>query len=455
MPDEKAALANISDMPGLEGLTQSGPNPETEFALDNLFSSETGGQVPPKNPEEEFEASEVTRKKNEMEAKAKAEAEAEDAEAEAKAKLPAEDEAKAKVEAKVEAEEAAAAKVKMDAEALEAAKDDFDKVELPAYTKPKTVAAFDIVKKLAREKVLALAKELETSQTKSKELEEKGNGKLDPAIEKELKELRAFRSSVDVEADPVFSTYDEKIKGNIDSIYAKLAELKTAPEAIEKIKEFGGPEHVDWDSVKMASPLRRFIESKLANNIELADQKKTALDAAKKNATEYLKTRRAEFEKTTGDESKVVEGEISALAKDFPWMSVKQVKAGAAEAEAKEIEAHNKIAIDIREMMKEAVSDSSPRMRALLAIGTAQFVNLRAEYARQKQSHELEMSKLKKELDESKVLIEKVQKSSTNRLRDSPAISGKKEPGQMKSEFNEPAMDALDRHLKELQGATA
>lgn len=453
MPDEKAALANISDIPGLEGLTQSGPNPETESALDNLFSSETGGQIPPKNPEEEFEASEVTRKKNEAEAKAKAEAEAEDAEAEAKAKakLPADDEAKAKVEA----EEVAAAKVKLDAEALEAAKDDLDKVELPAYTKPKTVSAFDTVKKLAREKLLALTKELETSQTKAKELEEKGNGKLDPALEKELKELRAFRSSVDVEADPVFLTYDVKTKENLDSIYVKLAELKTPAEAIEKIKELGGPENVDWDSVKMASPLRRFIESKLANNMELADQKKAALEAAKKNATEYLKTRRAEFEKTTGDESKVVEGEISALAKDFPWMSAKQVRAMASESEAKETEAHNKIATDIREMMTEAASDSSPRMRALLAIGTAQFVNLRAEHARQKQSHELEMSKLKKELDESKSLIEKIKKSSTNRLRESPAISGKKEPGQMKTEFNEPTMDAIDRHLKELQGATA
>ena len=455
MPEEKA-LADISEIPGLDGLALTGPNPDTEKALDEFFTGATG-EKPPTNPEDEFVISEAARKKAEAEAKLKADAEAEDAEAEAKIKADGGDDAVAQAKAKEEAAAAAAAKAKeeADAKAIEAAKDDFDKIPLPPYSKPKTTDAFETVKKLARDKILVLQKDLEASQAKAKEFETKGNGKLDPAIEKELIELRKFRSKIDVEADPVFKTYDSKVAGNIDSIYAKLKEMSTPEEAIAKIKELGGPENVDWDSVKMGSPLRRFIEQKLANNMELADQKKAALDRAKENATEYLKSRRADFEKSAGDESKVVEAELDALTKEFVWASQKQAASGANETELKSVADHNSLAKDIKEMMSEAINDPSPRMRALLALGTAQFVNLRAEHARLKAAHVIETTGLKKDLEEAQVMLAKVKKSSTNRLRESSATTSHNDPGKTKAEFHEPAGDALDRHLKELQAVPA
>lgn len=444
-PIKENELKNLADIPGLDSLSHVGPNPETDDALDKLFA-ETTGAAAPKTAEEEakLKAEADAKAKEESDAKAKAEADAK-AKEEADAKTKAEADAKAAAmtdeeKAKAEAE----AKAKADEAAKAAGKDELDSIELPPHTKPKTGDAFEKVKTLAREKIAALEKERTTLESKLKEAMEKGNGKLDPAIEKELTELRQFRNKLDVEADPAFQSYDEKVKGNIDSIFAKLAENNAPKESLDKIREIG-VENVDWDAVKMPPALRRFIETKLASNYELADQKKAALENAKKNADEYLKSRRESFEKKSVDESKAVESEINTLAAEFAWMNPKTAKSGADEAETKAVESHNKIAGDIKEMMKEAVSDSSPRMRALLAIGTAQFVALRDEHARVKAEKDAKISELTKELSEAKELVEKIKKNSTTRLRETPATTPTEKP---KNELEERGGDALDRHAR-------
>lgn len=441
-------LKDISNIPGLESLGNSGPNPETDSALDSLLKEATGVENPPSTPEEEAAlaaAAEAKKKKDEEEAAAK-EAEAKEAEAKSAAEKAAAEGKAANPDPTEEEKAKAEAEAKAKAEA-EAAKDDFDKVELPPYTKPKTGEAFDTVKKLAREKITALEKSQEELRAKLKALEEKGTGKLDPAIEKELAELRKFRSQIDVEADPVFQDYDKKAKNNVEAIFAKLAELNTPKEALDKIREIG-VENVEWESVKMPSHLRRFIESKLAANMELSDSKKAAIAEAKKNAEEYLKTRQASFERKLSDEAKSVEAEIVTLAKEFSWMSTKEAKSGATPEELAAIEAHNKIANDIGQMMTEAANDHSPRMRALLAIGTAQFVALRDEHARFKKETEAKIAALSKERDDAKALVEKIKNNSTTRLRETPATkpSGGDKPV---DPLNERASDALDRHARE------
>ncbi len=446
-PITENELKNISDIPGLDSLSKSGPNPETESALDALLAQT---QNEGKTPEQLAEEKAAADAKSADEAAAKAEAEAEakaKEEADAKAKADAEAAAKQTDEEKAKAEADAKAKAEADAKAAEASKDDFDKIELPPHTRPKSKESFELVKKLARDKVAALEKERADLEAKVKELAEKGNGKVDPAIVKELDELRKFRSKLDVEADPAFAEYDTKAKNNVEAIFAKLAELNAPKESLDKIREMG-VENVDWDSVKMSAQLRRFIESKLATNLDLADQKKAAIAEAKKNADEYLKTRRETFAKKSEDESKSVENEINALAKDFSWMSEKQSKTGATPEETASIEAHNKLATDIKGMMTEAVNDSSPRMRALLAIGTAQFVALRDEHARVKKDYETKLAAITKERDEAKAFVEKIKANSTNRMRETPAVPPVPKD-KATNPLDERAGEALDRHMRE------
>lgn len=420
---EQNTLKDIADIPGVDTRPSSGPNPETDAALEKLLL-ESG-----EKPEETSEATET---KPEGKTETVPETKTEETTPEVKPEVTPE----------VKPETAAAAPV---------VTDDFDKVELPPHTKPKTGEAFETVKRLARERVSALEKEQETLRNKLKEIEEKGTGKVDPATAKELAELRKFRSQMDVEADPAFQSYDQKAKQNVDSIFSKLEEVKVPKENIDKVREIG-VDNVDWDAVKMTPQLRRFIESKLAANLEIADQKKAALAEAKKNSEEYLKTRRETFEKKAVDESKAVENEINTLAAEFAWMSKKEAKSGASADEAKAIEAHNKLAADIKSMMTEAVEDPSPRMRALLAIGTAQFVALRTQSAREKADFEAKIAAITKERDDAKALVEKIKANSTTRLRDTSAITPTNE--KPRNELDERAGDALDRIAREI-GAVA
>src|SRR6185503_12501391 len=97
--------------------------------------------------------------------------------------------------------------------------DDFDAITLPPYSKPKTNESFDKLKTLARERVAAAEQERDALKKERDELAAKlGNG-IPVELESELKELRSFRSKLDVEADPEFKTFDKTIADNTESIY--------------------------------------------------------------------------------------------------------------------------------------------------------------------------------------------------------------------------------------------
>src|SRR6185503_8432341 len=117
--------------------------------------------------------------------------------------------------------------------------DDFDAITLPPYSKPKTNESFDKLKTLARERVAAAEQERDALKKERDELAAKlGNG-IPVELESELKELRSFRSKLDVEADPEFKTFDKTIADNTESIYARLKADGFTDEHIAKIKALG------------------------------------------------------------------------------------------------------------------------------------------------------------------------------------------------------------------------
>lgn len=330
-------------------------------------------------------------------------------------------------------------------------KDEFDAFEIPG-AKPKASEAFNKVKDLARERVAALSKERDELNEKVKELSAKADAGLPKEIQEELNSLRSFRASMDVEADPAFSTYDKTIAENLDAIYTKLASAGVPADQIAKIKELGGPAEVDWGApgVTLSTTLRRYLDSKLVENETLAEKKQAALKSAKASALQYVATKQEESTKNAEARNKAVSDEITALLPKFTWFRELKPKDGATEDEKASIEAHNELISNAKKTFEDAASDDSPAMRAILALGHAQLMKTKADFAALKASSAAKEAKLTAELTEANKLIEKIKKNSTSRLRDIPSEDG--ETSKPKTvDLNTHSGDALDRHLAAIE----
>lgn len=342
-------------------------------------------------------------------------------------------------------------------------KDELDGVELPINVKPNTVKSFDRVKEVARERISAVLKEKEALAKEVAELKTKVTAGLPKEVETELKTLRDFRAKLDVEADPAFSTYDKTVVDNTEAIYAKLlATPGIDQKQVDAIKALGGPGEVDWDGpgIKLPAPIRRFIDAKLLENETVTEKKAKAIADAKANAEQYVASRREEQTKSAELANKAVETEIETLLPKFPWFKELKAKEGATDEEKKAVESHNALIADARGVFKDAVTDNSPAMRSILAVGYAQLLKTRVDFtdyrtkaeAKEKAFAE-EKAALTKELEEVKTKLEKVKRSSTTRLRDTSAEDTAPAAKSKNVDLTTAPGDALDKHLAAIRAA--
>lgn len=326
--------------------------------------------------------------------------------------------------------------------------DEFDRVQLPPYTKPKSAEAFAEVKAIARQRISALEKELSELREKAKQGEELLKNGLTPEQKAELEELRTFRLQMDVEADPAWKEFNSQIEQNDELIYRKLRDSGASEEQLTRIKELGGPNEVDWDSIsdRLPSSVKRFIDAKLVENEDLEAKKTLSKENAKKNAADYLKSRESSFRSS-------VESEFKSIVPSMPWMKEKPVTGTDAEKAA--AQAHNKLMAEINMNVQEAMSDDSPKMKALLVAGFAQFLKtrfeasaLKAELDALKSNTQKELGALKTSLKEKEEFISKMKKASTSRIGGS-APSEPRAPA--KSDLNISPEEHLDKLFAEVQ----
>ena len=325
---------------------------------------------------------------------------------------------------------------------------DFEKVELPPHVKPKTVTAFDDVKRLARDKISGLEKELLDAKAKLVETEKKlGDGAITPELKKEIEELREFRRQLDVEADPSFQKFDSQATVEAESIYSRLIGAGVSKETVDKIKSLGGVTKVEWDPIlaKLGSADKRFIEVKLTQIEDFAEKKKRAIADAKKNSTEFLAKRTAETESSRKVAKEQSAQTFSQLSKGVDWLKTKTPDPKANGADKAAVEAHNKLVAEANETIKEALEDDSPEMKAILTMGVVRLVKADADLATTKS----ELEGVKKQLAEANALIAKIQGKSTGRLSSIPSDEPAPKPGA--GTLNERPADALDRLFKEAQ----
>ena len=328
--------------------------------------------------------------------------------------------------------------------------DAFADVQAPQL-KGKSAEAFENIKRLANEKLVALQTERDTLDKQVKELTEKA-GRLDPKLEAELKELREFRRKLDVEADPEFKKFDEEHNTQAESIYGKLLAVGVPEHTVEKIKTMGGVFKVQWDPIleKLPSQARRFIEVKLTQLEDLRDKKSTAIATAKKNSEEFL-TQRAQAGETAKKEFREKAATtLDTMLPKLDWFVEKKLTDKSTPEEKASAEAHNKLLTETKAAIKDAIDDDSAEMRAFLAVGLAQLMKLRADYSAATAAHKSEVETLKKELGEANALLEKIKKGSTNRLRDSAATTATNVPAGA-ANVNEKPADALDRARAEVE----
>lgn len=245
--------------------------------------------------------------------------------------------------------------------------DPLDSVKLGAHARPATTEAFTKVKELARQEIRKLREELETVR---KAPPTTGP---DEATQKELEELRNFRESLALEADPTFvERFDKRVATIDDKIYAKLKEAGASDADITKIKELGGVEKLDLDKLAPDPRLRRFIETKLVEKDELQEQRKEALAKGSETRKQFLEERRKTAEAEGKQQLQERTSEFKRLSSTLDPFKPIPVPKDATPEERKNIEEANTFVTNkLKEVEQLVTGDLSAKRQAELAAGYA------------------------------------------------------------------------------------
>lgn len=308
---------------------------------------------------------------------------------------------KAKADAGKTAEQLAAEKAAADKLAAEQAaaaepKDALAEVKLPPYVKPPTVNAFSEVKRIARETIAKLEKQVRDAEAKVPK-----NGGLTAETEKELTELRNFRKVYDFKSDTEFQkNYVKPVADNNESIFTKLEGAGFTKEQIGQIKVIG-TDKLDWTPVleKLQPPVRRAIEAKLLDNENIADKRAAAEKAAEGAPAEFEKKQKDAADKARAEDNALRETTANAILSQVPWFKVKDIPLTATPDEKKRLEADNAFVAEQQGRLKDIMGDQSPGMFGTLAASTLlayQFKREAIDYKARAEAAETELAKIKK-----------------------------------------------------------
>ena len=329
--------------------------------------------------------------------------------------------------------------------------DPLDAIELPPNTKSKSAQAFGMLKEAAKKRISEMTTQLTealnkiTGLTQQVEEVKKTSGKLPPEVEKEISEARQFKASLDVENDPEFKKYDSSLTENTDSIYKKLEIAGYTKENIDRIKELGGPEAIDWEPLfpKLPPQISRFIQATLIDNERLRDQKQKAMTSAKGNAVVYTQQR-------TQREEKSVQDIVSSFTKDLVWLQPKEVPAGATAEERTAIEQTNAAVKTYQDTLKGYLGSRTPERYAELAVGTLIAHRFKEELAVIKATQtesDKKLAAVVKERDTLAAKLEAIKRAQVPRVRGDVTPPA---PAKKKADVNVSGSEALDAHAREV-----
>ena len=344
-----------------------------------------------------------------------------------------------------------------DPDPKDATEDDVESLTFPENSSSKAREQFEKLKTLSRERVQAAETIAKKADEELKALKSKLGGKSADEIqksleaaEKELAELREFRSHVDIETAPEFQAFDKRISRNSDTILKKLEEWGMTKENVEKIRT-NGVAKIDWDAIfeHMTPQQKRFVETRLLDIENAVSDKEEAVSEAKLNSQKFLKERAdkqgQEAEAATSIRLRTAETLESGAA----WLKDPELPKDATKEQKSDYEGSVKFLAAIREKLRISLEDVSPEMHATLAYGNAMALYLRAnvDYL----ARELEASQ--KQAEEATSQLEKIRKASRSKRPDRPTLEGGSRQTQ-KPDSHRPGMtaeEALDSLYAEAQ----
>lgn len=378
----------------------------------------------------------------------------------------------AELEAEKKAQEEAAAKAAQ-ADANKKRADDLfkDTPNLPPNASPKSSEAFNAVKIRAAQEISALEAERDKLKKENEELAAKASKPLTPEVEKEIEELRHFRSRIDLEADPKFKAFDKTVENAREFIYAQLKKSDVInDEVIAEIKKHGGPDKVKLEKIFEAvkdPTLERLVQAKIAEIETAKYDKELAIKSAKENVAKYLEER----EKSVGEaatahnaETKTVFEKLRTGSDALKWMAERKADDKADEATKKSVAEHNEFVKVTQQQLAAALEDDSPEMRAILLAGFAQLlysqrVNAadKARLATIETDHKKVVESHLATIKELQTKLDKIKGASVSRLESSGAISSGKpaeiKAGDLDTRPTTQALDDIAREIREKRNA--
>jgi hypothetical protein len=326
-------------------------------------------------------------------------------------------------------------------EAVKKEEDPYEKIKLRADASPKTRETFDSLKatakereKTANDRATALEKQVEELSVKVKASEGKT---MDPAVESELKELRAHRAQFDTENDPDFKTkFDKKIESNYETIYAKLKDHSLPEETVAALKALPAAErdaHIEEFLSKIPNASKRLIEAKLIDNTSVQEQRRQELSEVRSKADTILADRAKAPAETAQKLEAEVAGYLRPVVEKLQWLQLKEVPATATANEKTSLEKYNKDTEFLRESLKTAILDHSPRSRAEAALAVPLAHYYKAQYT----AANSQLEKVTKELEGIR------RASQTSRTARTSANPSQAPVAQKNHEFGGDAVDEL------------
>lgn len=318
---------------------------------------------------------------------------------------------------------------------------------LPPNASDNAKTSWAALKQKAAEQIRDLTKQVEDLSKAKVDLESKVKQPIPENVSKELEDLRQFRARLDIETDPKWKQFDEKVAQDNEFIYAQLKKASIPGTTIEEIKKFGGPVQVNMEKIlaAVADPItKQVIASKLAD-IEVAGyQKDQAIQKAKQDTKKYLEDREKDWAESATAHNTATHKAIENIVSKVPWLNPVAVDLKADSAKQKEAEAHNEYATAMRKELELASGDDSAEMRATLLVGMVNLFRLQTAYdLLQKSSTGLE-AKSKKEIADLTATIDRLKAAGTSRLRGNSVPAGEiKDPPKLT--VHETAGQAMDR----------
>lgn len=313
----------------------------------------------------------------------------------------------------------------------------YPEVKLPPTARGASAEAFATVKARAAQDIAARDQQIDALKKELDGLKEQSKNTVPAqeveALRKENDELRAFRSRLDIQADPGFAAkFDQRVNVTSEFIYSRLkATGKITDETIKKIRDLGGPGAVDMEPILERiedAQAKRTIQSKLDELEGISFEREQALKEAQADVTKYVEQRRQEFSKAATAHTETTKQILTNILAQVPWMAPVKVAADAKPEEKEAAAQHEAFLKEMNQTLAEAVQDDTPQMRAVLISGLAQHFHLRRTHealVKERDALKAELETARKETAQVTEKLEAIKRAGSARRESNAPPSGK------------------------------